>query len=110
MKTGKCEICGAAFDKTRNRRYCHDCASKRYAESTRVAMKKYHERLKREAKEKKEKQEEVWHVVKCTGCYYYRSFGCGSPHACHYCLDTGIPRGVHPHECYQQPGTPYKTK
>ena len=52
-----------------------------------------------------------WYVVKCTGCYYYRPLrqgGRGAMNACHYLIDTDVPRGIHPHECYKQPGTPYR--
>lgn len=28
--------------------------------------------------------------------------------ACHYLIDTDVPRGIHPHECYKRPGTPYR--
>ena len=52
-----------------------------------------------------------WYVVKCTGCYYYRPLrqgGRGAMNACHYLLDTDVPRGIHPHECYKRSGTPYR--
>lgn len=109
MKTGKCEVCGAEFLYAPNRRYCKACARKRSVESTNAAKKRLIERMKQEAS--KSQQPGGWYVVKCTGCYYYRPLrqgGRGAMNACHYLLDTDIPRGIHPHECYQQPGTPYR--
>ena len=28
--------------------------------------------------------------------------------ACHYLIDTDVPRGIHLHECYKRSGTPYR--
>lgn len=109
-KTGKCEICGAEFVYAPNRRYCNACAHKRSVASTRAALKRRNERLKQEAS-KPQEQPGGWHVVKCTGCYYYRPLrqgGRGAMNACHYLIDTDVPRGIHPHECYKRPGTPYR--
>lgn len=51
-------------------------------------------------------------VVECRGCYYWRTMGNSSKcmHACHYCLETGNPRGMPAAECYKHEGTPYKPK
>lgn len=51
-------------------------------------------------------------VVECRGCEYWRTMGNSSKcmHACHYCLETGNPRGMPAAECYKHEGTPYKPK
>ena len=48
----------------------------------------------------------------CKGCYYWRG---GSDlnkglHFCHYCYETGQPRGILPIDCYKHKGTPYRTE
>lgn len=48
---------------------------------------------------------------RCTGCYYWRPIvdsNTASMHVCHYCYDTGIPRGIPASECYRHEGTPYR--
>lgn len=109
-KTGKCEICGTEFVYAPNRRYCNACAHKRSVASTKAALKRRNERLKQEVS-KPQEQPGGWHVVKCTGCYYYRPLrqgGRGAMNACHYLIDTDVPRGIHLHECYKRSGTPYR--
>ncbi len=49
-------------------------------------------------------------VVKCLGCYYYRSLSQNKffdDYCCHYLLDTGKLRKIPPEACYQHVGTPY---
>jgi hypothetical protein len=48
--------------------------------------------------------------VECKGCEYYRNIPGTSYTFCHYCVDTGILRGIHPRDCYLHEGTPYKPK
>lgn len=90
--------------------YCNACAHKRSVASTKAALKRRNERLKQEVS-KPQEQPGGWHVVKCTGCYYYRPLrqgGRGAMNACHYLIDTDVPRGIHLHECYKRSGTPYR--
>lgn len=49
-------------------------------------------------------------IVHCVGCVYWRKFDGGALWACHYCLETGKPRGVMPIMCYKHEGTPYLAK
>ena len=43
----------------------------------------------------------------CKGCWWWR--GGSGVCFCHYCHETGQPRGVLPKDCYKHPGTPYMT-
>ena len=43
----------------------------------------------------------------CKGCWWWR--GGSGIYFCHYCHETGEPRGVLPKDCYKHPGTPYMT-
>ena len=46
----------------------------------------------------------------CKGCYYRRPIvkSQGAITACHYCIDTGKPRGIPVSLCYGHDGTPYR--
>ena len=46
----------------------------------------------------------------CQGCYYRRPLVVSdlSTSACHYCMDTGKPRGIPVSACYGHDGTPYR--
>jgi len=43
----------------------------------------------------------------CKGCWWWR--GGSGTNFCHYCHETGEPRGVLPKDCYKHPDTPYMT-
>ena len=52
----------------------------------------------------------VYFVMKCIGCYYYRSLSQNKymdDCCCHYLIDTGNMRKIPPSECYRHEGTPY---
>lgn len=55
----------------------------------------------------------VCFVMKCIGCYYYRSLSQNKymdDCCCHYLIDTGNMRKIPPSECYRHEGTPYLPK
>lgn len=55
----------------------------------------------------------VCFVMKCIGCYYYRSLSQNKymdDYCCHYLIDTGNMRKIPPSECYRHEGTPYLPK
>ena len=61
-----------------------------------------------EAVEKAASREFTAH--RCEGCYYRRPIvkSQGAITACHYCIDTGKPRGIPVSLCYGHDGTPYR--
>ena len=48
-------------------------------------------------------------IVACVGCRYWQKFD-NYIMCCHYCYETGRPRGILPKECYRHEGTPYSPK
>ena len=57
--------------------------------------------------------EGVYFIMKCIGCYYYRSLSQNKymdDFCCHYLIDTGNMRKIPPSECYRHAGTPYLPK
>lgn len=93
MANKPCALCGKLMVGVhQSKQYCPECYKIRHTELQRICDQKRRPR----AGASKQK-------VKCVGCAYWRYFTSGTGggmKACHYLLDTHIPRGVPAAECY----------
>lgn len=101
MNARVCTICKKPFFAGRSAKYCCEECAKIGAQMVAHQRQKKHP-ISQDTKRK---------VVKCTGCYYWRSLsnGGGTVHACHYAIYTGKLRTpLKAADCYKHEGTPYK--